>query len=214
MSVLVNVLCRGANQPGKNKDGGLAGRFARWLGRRLALRHANVRLAADAVISPGALLDPRGGVIDIGARSAISTGAIIQGGVRLGADCSVQNYTMLVGYGNADSPDGLIWIGDGVRIAAHGMMIAGNHRFDDPDRPIRQQGIKAAPIRIEDDVWIGGRVNIMAGVTIGRGSVIGAGSVVTKDIPPGSVAVGIPARVVKRRFAADAGAGVEGELQS
>ncbi|KAJ9093868.1 hypothetical protein QFC21_006241 [Naganishia friedmannii] len=56
----------------------------------------------------------------------------------------------------------------------------------------------AAPIVIEEDCWIGGSVVILPGVTIGKGSTIGAGSVVTKDVPPRSVAVGNPARVVKR----------------
>ena len=55
----------------------------------------------------------------------------------------------------------------------------------------------AKPVTIENDVWIGGNVVILPGITIGRGSVIGAGSAVTKDIPPFSVAVGSPARVIK-----------------
>ncbi|MBK1857180.1 hypothetical protein JIN80_02845 [Cerasicoccus arenae] len=79
------------------------------------------------------------------------------------------------------------------------MMIAANHIFDDPGKPIHGQGLQQMPIIVEDDVWIGGRVNLTAGVTIGSGSVIGAGSVVTKDIPAGSIAVGIPAKVIKNR---------------
>lgn len=62
------------------------------------------------------------------------------------------------------------------------------------------QGLSLAPITVEDDVWIGSRVNIMAGVTVGRGSVIGAGAVVTHDVPPYSVCVGCPARVIKNRL--------------
>jgi acetyltransferase-like isoleucine patch superfamily enzyme len=79
------------------------------------------------------------------------------------------------------------------------MMIAGNHVFSDPDKPIHGQGLVHSPIVIEDDVWVAGRVNIMAGVHIGKGSVIGAGSVVTHDVPSGAVAVGVPAKVVRRR---------------
>lgn len=56
----------------------------------------------------------------------------------------------------------------------------------------------ARPITIEDEVWIGGGAILLPGVTIGKGSVIGAGAVVTKDVPPYSVAVGNPARVIKR----------------
>ncbi len=129
----------------------------------------------------------------------IAIGVLLQGNVTIGRNCSIQAYSNIVGYGTPDSPGGLIAIGNDVRIASHAILIAGNHRFADPDKPIRMQGVEFAPITIEDDVWIAGRVNITAGVTIGRGSVIGGGSVVTKDIPPYSVAVGVPARVIRRR---------------
>ena len=59
---------------------------------------------------------------------------------------------------------------------------------------------RSGDITIEEDVWIGARVTVLAGVTIGRGCVIGAGSVVNKSLPPYSVAVGVPARIVKRVF--------------
>ncbi len=63
----------------------------------------------------------------------------------------------------------------------------------------RNLGIeKASPITIQDNVWIGGKVCILPGVTIGEGAVIGAGSVVTKDIPPYSLAVGNPAKVIRK----------------
>src|SRR5690606_21616381 len=101
--------------------------------------------------------------------------------------------------GTIDQPDGRIQIGNHVRIAPHVMMIAGNHVFRDTTRPITTQGLEHAPIVVEDDVWIAGRVTITAGVTIGRGSVIAAGAVVTRDIPPFSVAAGVPARVIRSR---------------
>ncbi len=63
-----------------------------------------------------------------------------------------------------------------------------------------QQGFaEEKPVVIEDDVWIGSRVTILPGVTIGRGSVVGAAAVVTKDVPPYSVVAGNPAKVVKTR---------------
>ena len=58
---------------------------------------------------------------------------------------------------------------------------------------------KPLPVKIGDDVWIGRRVIILPGVTIGDGCIIGAGAVITKDIPPYSVVVGVPAKVVRRR---------------
>ncbi|MFM2061743.1 MAG: hypothetical protein RLZZ507_1413 [Cyanobacteriota bacterium] len=94
---------------------------------------------------------------------------------------------------------GDIRIGKQCMIASHSGIYANNHIFTDPLLPIRQQGITRQGIVIEDDCWIGHGVTVLDGVTIGKGSVIGAGAVVTKDIPPYSVAVGIPARVIKSR---------------
>ena len=74
-----------------------------------------------------------------------------------------------------------------------------NHIYDDPKISIRLQGIRANGIKIEDDVWLGVGSTVLDGVTIGKGSVIGAGAVVTKNIPPYSVAVGVPANVIKER---------------
>lgn len=72
------------------------------------------------------------------------------------------------------------------------------HGYDDPDRPIHEQGIaKQAAVRIEQGAWLGQNVVVCPGVTIGRGSVIGAGSLVNQDVPAHCVAVGAPARVVK-----------------
>jgi acetyltransferase-like isoleucine patch superfamily enzyme len=79
------------------------------------------------------------------------------------------------------------------------MIIGANHRFDDLSRPIAKQGLVRKSVVIEDDVWIGGRVNILAGVTVGRGSVVAAGAVVTHDVPPYSVVAGVPAKVIKTR---------------
>ena len=86
-------------------------------------------------------------------------------------------------------------IGDLVLIDPHVGLYAAYHPVD-VER--RAAGLEAsAPIRICDKVWIGGHVSVLPGVTIGEGSVIGAGSVVTHDIPPRKVAYGNPCRVVR-----------------
>lgn len=91
-------------------------------------------------------------------------------------------------------------IGNDVMMAPDVVMLTSNHRFDSLDVPIGQQGaLPIRPIIIESDVWIGQRVIILPGVTIGTGSVIGAGAVVTKSFPPYSVIGGNPARILKMR---------------
>lgn len=194
-----NFFDRGLSVPFKPKN--LREKFLYRWGRYLALRHKNVSAGKNCLFHPGAKINPRGGRIHFGEGCIVGDGACIQGNVHFGDHCSVQVYSILTGYGTIENPSGQITIGNGVRIAPQVMMIAGNHVFEDVTRPIHQQGLKHAPITIEDDVWIAGRVNLMAGVTIGKGSVVGAGSVVTRSIPPMSIAVGSPAKVIKSRQA-------------
>ncbi|QGY41956.1 maltose O-acetyltransferase [Pseudodesulfovibrio cashew] len=80
------------------------------------------------------------------------------------------------------------------------VMDTSRHNDARADIPMREQGMTYAPITIEDDVWIGANVVITSGVNIGHGSIIGAGAVVVRDIPPFSVAVGVPCRVVRKRL--------------
>ncbi len=94
---------------------------------------------------------------------------------------------------------GDIKIGKHCMIASHSGIYANNHNFADLTVPIRQQGVTRKGIIIEDNCWLGHGVTVLDGVTIGQGSVIGAGAVVTKDIPPFSIAVGVPAKVIRSR---------------
>ena len=91
-------------------------------------------------------------------------------------------------------------IGNDVMMGPYCFIYTANHCTDRTDVPMWKQGFtKIRPVVIEDDVWIGGRVTILPGVHIGRGSVIGAGAVVTKDVPEYSVVGGNPAKVLKYR---------------
>jgi acetyltransferase-like isoleucine patch superfamily enzyme len=75
-----------------------------------------------------------------------------------------------------------------------------DHRTEDVTVPIKDQGIVKTPVRIGRDVWIGTKVSVLRGTRVGQGSVLGANAVVRGDIPPFSVAVGAPARVVRNRL--------------
>ena len=105
------------------------------------------------------------------------------------------NFNVMI---NADC-GGKIIIDDHVRIGPYTVMRASNHKFDDINSPIYTQGHEPGEIVIEEDVWLGAHVTILRNVRIGRSSVIGAGSVVTSDIPPFSIAAGVPAKVIMNR---------------
>ena len=91
-------------------------------------------------------------------------------------------------------------IGNNVMMGPDCIIYTRNHRFDDTEIPMNEQGFaEDKPVYIGDDVWIGSRVIILPGVTVGDHVIIGAGSVVTKDIPPWAIAAGNPAAVKKYR---------------
>ena len=91
-------------------------------------------------------------------------------------------------------------IGNYVMMGEDCTIITRNHKFDRTDIPMMEQGFEEEkPVHIVNDVWIGDRVTIMPGVHIGDGCVIGAGAVVTRDIPPYSIAAGVPAKVLRSR---------------
>ena len=90
--------------------------------------------------------------------------------------------------------DAYIEIGNNVVIAPYVTFFSAGHDYQLLDLPDT-----AASIIVEDYVWIGGKTIILPGVRLGKGSIIGAGSVVVRDIPPWSVAVGNPARIIKKR---------------
>lgn len=89
-------------------------------------------------------------------------------------------------------------IGDDVMIGPEVLILTGGHAFDDPTIRLIDQKVVTAPVTIEDDVWIGARAILLPGVTVRRGSVVAAGSVVTKDVPSGSVVGGNPAKLIKQ----------------
>jgi acetyltransferase-like isoleucine patch superfamily enzyme len=160
----------------------------------------SIRLGDKVTIQDGARFHcNKEAHISIGDNSIICWGAVITstkvgGFVEIGANCSVNPYTILSGSGG-------ITIGNDVRIAHHTIIMAANHIFDDPAVPIRTQGVTRKGIKINDDVWIAAGCRILDGVEIGKGAVIAAGSVVTKNVAPYTVVAGIPARKIRERGA-------------
>jgi acetyltransferase-like isoleucine patch superfamily enzyme len=155
---------------------------------------------------------------ELGARPSIDTGVVVRGveAIYIGSDFSCGRGCSLLADGggqikigdrvalNANvhinaAIKGEIVIGDNVLIGPGVLMRATDHAFSRTDIPIWQQGHVAGRIEIQDGAWIGGNVTIVRDVVIGRGAVIAAGAVVTRDIPPFTVAGGVPARVLKDR---------------
>jgi len=114
------------------------------------------------------------------------------GRVEIGSHTYVGPYTCIAGPGTVE-------VGRNCLIASQCGIYANQHNFNDLQRSIRDQGITYHGIEIEDDCWLGCGVKVLDGVRIGRGSIVGAGAVVTKDIPSYAIAVGVPAKVIARR---------------
>ena len=132
----------------------------------------------------------------LGNHSTIENFCTVNNGV---GDVIIGNNT-LIGMGNVLI--GPVQVGNDVILAQNIVMSGLNHEYKNIDLPIHAQPVLVAPIVIEDECWIGANAVITAGVTVGKHSVIAAGAVVTKDIPPYSVAAGNPARVIKQYNAA------------
>jgi len=133
--------------------------------------------------------------LKLGAQSWIAGHALVRGDVEFGAHTTVNAYACI---------SGKVRCGDGVRIASHVSIVGFNHGFDDPSVPIHTQKHETLGIVIENDVWIGANAVVLDGVRVGRGAVIAAGAVVSKDVPEMAIVAGVPAKVVRRRGEATA----------
>jgi acetyltransferase-like isoleucine patch superfamily enzyme len=169
------------------------------------LQAKNLTLGRGVYIDHGVYLHASPQGIAIGDRTFVMHNSILHvfnfrdlphAGITIGRDCFIGETNVIRGQGG-------VTIGNDVYTGPLVQLLAVNHVYRDPDTPIREQGITAQGIVVEDDVWIAAGAIVLDGVRIGRGSVIGAGAVVTGDIPPYSIAVGSPARVVRDRREAE-----------
>lgn len=133
--------------------------------------------------------------VEIGAQSELAEGVQINpwfGRVVIGRNVFIGPYVVIYGHGGVE-------IGDNSLIAMHTCIVSSNHTVLGRDDLIRYQPDLPLPTRIGRDVWLGAGVRVMGGVTVGDGCVVGAGAVVVKDLPPYSISVGVPAKVMAFR---------------
>ena len=129
---------------------------------------------------------------NLGEQSTIEDFSAVNNGV---GDVIIGNRTRI---GLSNTIIGPVIIGDDVRLAQNVVLSGLNHNYAEIDSPIHEQGVSTKPIVVEDESWIGANVVIVPGVTVGKHSIVAAGSVVTKNIPPYSVVAGNPARILKQ----------------
>jgi acetyltransferase-like isoleucine patch superfamily enzyme len=185
-------------------------------GSRLILRYPQKITLGDAVVlSDNCLLDARGTSnqgICIGNNTIISqntilickdaavnydksTGLEAGGGIRIGHNVGIGANSGIYAVGG-----NTVEIGDYVLIGPYTYIGGHSYEFEQLDVPIGLQGLNLrGGTRIEEGAWLGARVTLMDGVTIGRGAIVAAGAVVTKDIPAYAIAVGVPAKVIRYR---------------
>lgn len=128
----------------------------------------------------------------LGDYSVIESFACINNAV---GDIIIGNYTRI---GLHNTIIGPVTIGHHVNLAQGITVTALNHKFKNPDIRIDEQGVSTKPVVIGNDIWVGANAVILPGITIGDHSVIAAGAIVTKDVPPHSLVAGVPAKVIKQ----------------
>lgn len=134
----------------------------------------------------------RGKEILIGDKVVIHENVFIRSAVtvKIGRSTTINRNTCILDH---------VIIGNYCSIAPNCVIVGSNHHFKDKSKTIKSQGSDIQGIILEDDVWVAANVTILDGVTIGKGSVIAAGAVVTKSVEPYSIVGGVPAKVIGKR---------------
>jgi acetyltransferase-like isoleucine patch superfamily enzyme len=159
----------------------------------------HIRLARGVYLDEGVYLHATPNGIAIGENTFVMHHAELHvynfrnlpnAGIKIGCDSLIGEFCLIRGPGG-------VTIGDHVYLSPAVHIYSSNHVFDDPRICFIDQGVTTKGVTIEDECWIGAMVVILDGVTIGRHSVVAAGSVVTKDVPPYSMVAGVPAQIVR-----------------
>jgi len=174
-------------------------------GRNLVIRHpAKISLGSNVILDDNCVLDAKGEGeegITIGNNVFVGRNTILSckgGSINLGENTNIGSNCLI----HAESP---VRVGKRVLIASYSYLVGGgNHDFSRTDIPIIQQpSVTKGGISIGDGVWLGARATILDGVSVGHDSIVGAGAVVLDSLPEFVVAVGVPARIIKRRKQAE-----------
>jgi acetyltransferase-like isoleucine patch superfamily enzyme len=170
-------------------------------GRNLTLRHPKkIALGSNVVLDDNVVLDAKGsenhGIV-LEDNVLVSRNSIVsckEGDVRIGPSAKIGINCLI-------HSESRVEIGAGALVSAYCYILAGgNHRFDRMDLPIsEQESYLKGGVAIGEEAWLGARVTVLDGVTIGRGAVIGAGAVVRESVPDFAIAAGVPARIIGMR---------------
>jgi len=173
-------------------------------GKNLSLRHpGKMHIGAGSAIDDDCLLDARGttpGNFVIGEQVLIARACLIQaktdaGWLKIGDRCSIGGQCTITSTGGIE-------LGANVLLAGQCYLGGGRYKTELLEVPMMDQGMYSrGPVVIGDDVWIGAGATILDGVRVGRGAIVGAGAVVTRDVPDFAVVTGVPAKVVSQRDA-------------
>lgn len=168
-------------------------------GRNVVLRHPNkIEIGDNVIIDDNVLIDAKGRTnsgIRIESGTFVGRNSILScknGDITLG-------HNVNIGFNSEVFSGSKVSIGDNCLIAAYCYFIGGDHDTDSVDTAVTKQGSSSYGIKVEEGCWFGAAVKVLDGVTIGRNSVLGAGAVVTKNIPENTVSAGVPAKVIRKR---------------
>ena len=172
-------------------------------GQGVTIRHGlKIKIDDGVIVDDGAVLDAKGGTnrgIQIGANTIISRNVVLScknGDIQIGQGCTVGISTLVHAMEGSN-----VTIGDEVLIGAFGYFIgSGPYVTDDLELPFKKQGMQPlGGIAIADNVWFGSHVQVLDGVSIGTGSIVGSSTVVNKAVADYDVVAGVPMRVLKNR---------------
>ena len=169
--------------------------YRRWLLGQMGIQYGENCTIGDYTDFKLGLRQGQWGSLELGNQVILSQGVILHsygGSIAIADDVSLGPNTTIYGHGG-------VTIGKNTLIAMNCSILSSNHTIPSEHDYIRDHPDILHPTVIEEDVWLGAGVIVLGGVTIGKGSVVGAGAVVSHSLPPYSIAVGVPAKVIRRR---------------